>query len=80
METLDFDDDMAEDATADSGIDVAASQAAVLQLLEAVGEQPDREGLRDTPKRVARMYTELLSGYRAEPEKIVNGALFNITY
>ena len=80
METLDFDDDMAGDATADTNIDIAASEAAVLELLRAMGEQPEREGLRDTPKRVARMYTELLSGYRAEPEKIVNGALFNITY
>ncbi len=80
MESVEFDDDMAGDFAEESGIDIAASEAAVLQLLRAIGEQPEREGLRNTPRRVARMYTELLSGYRADPEKIVNGALFNITY
>ncbi len=80
MESVEYDDDMAEDLAADSGIDIPAAEAAVLQLLRAVGEQPEREGLRNTPRRVARMYTELLSGYHADPEKIVNGALFNITY
>jgi GTP cyclohydrolase I len=80
MESIEFDDDMAEDFAEESGVDVPASEAAVLQLLRAIGEQPEREGLRNTPRRVARMYTELLSGYRANPEKIVNGALFNITY
>jgi GTP cyclohydrolase IA len=80
MESVEYDDDMAEDLADESGVDIPASEAAVLQLLRAVGEQPEREGLRNTPRRVARMYTELLSGYRADPEKIVNGALFNITY
>ncbi len=80
MESVEYDDDMAEDLAEESGVDIPASEAAVLELLRAVGEQPEREGLRNTPRRVARMYTELLSGYRADPEKIVNGALFNITY
>ena len=47
---------------------------------KAVGEDPEREGLRNTPDRVSRMYAELLSGYSADPEKIINGALFNINY
>ena len=80
MDALEFDDDMMGDYLADSNVDITASEGAVLQLLQALGERPDREGLRDTPRRVARMYTELLSGYHADPEKIVNGALFNITY
>jgi len=80
MESIEFDDDMTGDFAEESGIDLAASEAAVLDLLRAVGEQPDREGLRNTPQRVARMYMELLSGYHADPEKIVNGALFNISY
>ena len=80
MDAIEFDDDMAEDFVADSGVDVGASEEAITQLLQAVGEHPEREGLRNTPKRVAHMYTELLSGYRADPEQIVNGALFNITY
>ncbi|MGZ6317229.1 MAG: GTP cyclohydrolase I FolE [Anaerolineales bacterium] len=71
---------MTGDYVAESTVDVPASEEAVLQLLTSLGEQPDREGLLNTPRRVARMYTELLSGYRADPEKIVNGALFNITY
>jgi GTP cyclohydrolase I len=80
MDAVEFDDDMAEDFIAGSSVDIPASQAAVSQLLQALGERTEREGLLNTPKRVARMYTELLSGYQADPEKIVNGALFNITY
>ena len=52
----------------------------VLQLLKAIGEDPKREGLKNTPDRVSRMYVELLSGYTADPEKIINDALFNISY
>lgn len=37
-------------------------EAAVYQLLEAIGENPEREGLLDTPKRVAKMYAEMFSG------------------
>jgi GTP cyclohydrolase I len=80
MENFDFDDDVSDARLADSGVDLAASEDAVLYLLRAIGEKPEREGLKNTPKRVARMFTELLSGYHADPQKIVNGALFNITY
>src|SRR4051812_491028 len=44
-------------------------RAAVREILLAVGEDPDREGLRDTPDRVARMYTELFSGLQADPRE-----------
>jgi len=80
MDSFEYDDDMTGDFQAESGVDIPASESAVLELLRALGEQPEREGLRDTPQRVARMYSELLSGYHADPDKIVNGALFNITY
>jgi GTP cyclohydrolase I len=40
---------------------------AVRLILEAVGEDPDREGLQDTPRRIAEMYEELLSGLRVNP-------------
>lgn len=80
MDSVEYDDDMTGDFQAESGVDIPASESAVLELLRALGEQPEREGLRDTPQRVARMYSELLSGYHADPDKIVNGALFNITY
>jgi len=80
MDALEFDDDMTGDFAAESGVDIPASEEAVLQSLRALGEQPEREGLLNTPERVARMFSELLSGYHADLDKIVNGALFNITY
>lgn len=42
-------------------------EAAVRDILESVGEDPDRDGLLDTPSRVARSYTELLGGYAENP-------------
>ena len=38
-------------------------------LLEGIGENPDREGLKDTPDRVARMYEELCSGMKTAPDR-----------
>ncbi len=80
MQQTDFDDDLTDEGIANSGIDLSAAEDAVLRLLNTLGENPQREGLKNTPKRVARMYTELLEGYRAKPEQIINGALFNINY
>ena len=77
MEKTEFDDGPEIESP---GIDYPAIEAAILQLLKAVSEDPQREGLQYTPKRVARMYAELFSGYRANPKKIVNGALFDIQY
>jgi GTP cyclohydrolase I len=48
-------------------VDLARIAAAVREILLAVGEDPDREGLQETPMRVARMYAELFSGLRNEP-------------
>ena len=48
----------------------------VPRLLVEIGEDPEREGLLRTPERVARAYEFLTSGYRSDPEKIVNGAVF----
>jgi GTP cyclohydrolase I len=61
-------------------IDSDAIQWAMRQILEAIGEDPNREGLQRTPERVAQMYTELLAGYRTDPIALVNDALFEITY
>jgi GTP cyclohydrolase IA len=80
MDILDFDDDLTDQHLAESGVDINSTEEALSHLLRALGEKPEREGLKNTPKRVARMYMELLSGYHADPQKIVNGALFNITY
>jgi GTP cyclohydrolase IA len=43
------------------------AEAAIRELLLAVGEDPERDGLKDTPKRVARSYRELLGGYLEDP-------------
>ena len=50
-------------------IDQPRIQRAVRELLLAVGEDPDREGLRDTPSRVARMYAELFHGLHDNPRE-----------
>jgi GTP cyclohydrolase I len=55
-------------------------EAAVKTLLEAFGEDVSREGLERTPERVARMYDELLAGYRVDPFKLINEAVFNVDY
>lgn len=60
-------------------VDLAAIASAVRQILVAVGEDPDRDGLRDTPQRVARMYAEILSGMRQNPEDLVE-VRFESTY
>ncbi len=51
--------------------DAARAEAAVRELLLAIGEDPDREGLRETPARVARAYCELFSGLRMEAEEVL---------
>ncbi|WP_306326645.1 GTP cyclohydrolase I FolE [Streptomyces venezuelae] len=51
--------------------DEKRAEAAVRELLIAVGEDPDREGLQKTPARVARAYRELLAGMRQEPEDVL---------
>ncbi|OKJ73761.1 GTP cyclohydrolase I FolE [Streptomyces sp. CB02460] len=51
--------------------DEKRAKAAVRELLLAVGEDPDREGLKETPGRVARAYKEILAGLRQEPEDVL---------
>jgi GTP cyclohydrolase I len=51
--------------------DHARAEAAVRELLIAVGEDPDRDGLRDTPARVARAYAEIFAGLRQAPEDVL---------
>jgi GTP cyclohydrolase I len=63
-----------------SPVDRPMIEQATLDILTAVGEDPNREGLLKTPDRVARMYEELLSGYRTDPAKLINGALFDVEY
>jgi len=52
-----------------TGVDIERIERAVLEILEAVGEDTSREGIKATPSRVAEMYAELLSGMREEPRE-----------
>ncbi len=61
-------------------MDQESIRQAIADLLTAVGENPEREGLRRTPDRVARMYGELLEGYRQDANELVNDALFEVKY
>jgi GTP cyclohydrolase IA len=52
-------------------VDQVRIERAVREILLAIGEDPDRDGLRDTPARVARAYAEQFAGLRAEPEDVL---------
>jgi len=55
-------------------------EAAVREILVEIGEDPDRQGLVGTPERVHRMYTELTAGYHVDPDRLINGAIFDVAY
>lgn len=76
------DDDIVLSATTveKSSFDLPAITNSVTQILQAIGEDPAREGLVRTPERVARAYQEILAGYQTDPVQLVNGALFNVDY
>ena len=57
-------------------VDTGKIQALTRELLLAIGEDPDREGLKGTPRRVAEALAFLTSGYRADPAKVINNAIF----
>ena len=52
-------------------VDLARIESAVREILIAVGEDPDRDGLLETPGRVARSYAEIFSGLRADPAELL---------
>ena len=80
MEPIDFDDNPTDGQAAKSKVDIDEIQSAVQRILQAIGEDPERAGLKRTPERIARMYAELLSGYQMDPVKVVNDALFEVKY
>ena len=55
-------------------------EEAVRDILVEIGEDPTREGLVGTPDRVHRMYSELTAGYHVDPDRLVNGAIFDVDY
>ncbi|HQV62570.1 MAG TPA: GTP cyclohydrolase I FolE [Anaerolineales bacterium] len=73
-------DDVSDNDIGENLMDDTAVENAVTQILTAVGEDPQREGLQFTPRRVARMYHELLGGYTMDPKALINGALFDVKY
>jgi GTP cyclohydrolase I len=54
------------------GVDQPRAEAAIRELLIAVGEDPDRAGLRDTPARVARAYGEIFAGLYTDPDSVLD--------
>jgi GTP cyclohydrolase I len=79
MEISDFDDTL-EKHDWNENFDQKSIQSAISKVLEAIGENPNREGLKNTPMRVARMFAELLAGYSTDPVTLVNGAVFEVSY
>jgi GTP cyclohydrolase I len=80
MENIDFDDNSPDGLASKSKINISEIQSAVQQILQAIGEDPDRAGLKRTPERIARMYAELFSGYQMDPVLMVNDALYEVKY
>ena len=70
---------MCDIETEHAPVDLPRIEKAVREILAAVGEDPDREGLLDTPGRVARMYAELFSGLHQEPGRHLK-RVFEETY
>ena len=61
-------------------IEIDVIIGSVRNILTAIGEDSEREGLLRTPERVANSYAELLSGYRTDPIELLNDAIFDVTY
>lgn len=62
------------------GLDHEAIKNSIKNILDAIGEDSDRDGLLKTPDRVSRMYSELFGGYRIDPVAMVNDAVFDVEY
>ena len=69
-----------EGADSEGAIRKQAIAAAVRVILENIGEDPQRQGLRRTPQRIADMYDELTAGYHTDPVALINDALFEVNY
>ena len=52
----------------------------VRRMIQLIGEDPDRDGLRHTPERFEKALRYLTSGYHQDPEKLLNGAMFSVCY
>ena len=55
-------------------------EGAVETILKEIGEDPERQGLKQTPFRVAKMYREVTRGYHTDLDKLINNAIFDVKY
>ncbi len=70
----------AADLFCEEEMDLDSIESSVENILEAIGEDPGRQGLIKTPHRVAKSYKELLGGYRMDPKALINEAVFDVAY
>jgi GTP cyclohydrolase I len=76
-----FDEDALDTVlTSSPGIDIPRLEALVHEMLEIIGEDPEREGLLRTPHRVAKAWEFLTQGYEMDIETVLNGAIFEERY
>jgi len=73
-----YDDEIAE-LEIDGTVDLDRIERAVREILIAVGEDPDRDGLVETPRRVAKAYAEMFAGLHQEPAEVL-GVTFDIDH
>lgn len=71
---------LAADLFCEEEMDIDTIESSVENILEAIGEDSEREGLIKTPHRVAKSYKELLAGYRMDPKALINDAVFDVAY
>ena len=62
------------------GAEPRSIERAVREILLEVGEDPEREGLLRTPERMHKMWLELTRGYHVDPDRLINGAVFDVGY
>jgi GTP cyclohydrolase I len=72
--------DLGAVAAAEEGPSVHPVELAVREILLEIGEDPERDGLVRTPERMHRMWLELTCGYRVDPDRLINGAVFDVGY
>ena len=72
-----------EELSLTESVSVGESQSIadlVRRMIQLIGEDPDRDGLRHTPERFEKALRFLTSGYNQDPEKLLNGAMFSVCY
>jgi len=72
-----------EELSLTESVSVGESQSIadlVRRMIQLIGEDPDRDGLRHTPERFEKALRFLTSGYQQDPEKLLNGAMFSVCY